>query len=51
MFTNETEKQIKKTCTLHEEPEFAKAGVKATYTVLLNKGIDSLDGFGHGMET
>jgi hypothetical protein len=36
---------------LHEEPEYAKAGAKATFTVLLPKGVDSLEGFGHGMET
>jgi|TARA_B110000305_G_scaffold224541_1_gene270184 hypothetical protein len=33
-----------------EVEDFAQAGAKATYTVLLAKGKEALDGYGHSME-
>ena len=51
LFTNKTEKQLKEFFKLHEEPDFAKSGQKATFTVLLEKGTDALQDFSHSMET
>ena len=50
LFTNKTEQELHKFLAKHEEPDFAKAGAKATHTVFLQKGAESLSEFGHGME-
>jgi mRNA turnover protein 4 len=50
LFTNMTEKQLEEFLNSHTEPDFAKAGHKATYTVFLPKGTEALEAFGHGME-
>ncbi len=51
LFTNKTEKEAQSFIDTHQEPDFAKAGTKAAYTVFLPKGIDALEGYGHGMES
>ena len=50
LFTNSAEKDIQKFLDEHNEPDFAKAGTKATYTVFLSKGVEALEAFGHGLE-
>lgn len=50
LFTNRTEKEIQTFLDEHHEPDYAKAGTKATYTVFLQKGLESLADKGHGME-
>ena len=50
LFTNKTEKEVQAFLDEHHEPDFAKAGTKATYTVFLQKGVEALAGYGHGME-
>ena len=50
LFTNKTEKEIQGFIDDHQEPDFAKAGTKAAYTVFLPKGNEALATFGHGME-
>jgi hypothetical protein len=35
----------------YQEPDFAKGGTKATYTVFLEKGKEALTDYGHGLET
>ena len=50
LFTNKTEKEIQAFLDEHHEPDYAKAGTKATYTVFLQKGVESLKDYGHGME-
>ena len=50
LFSNKTEKEIQKFIEEHNDPDYAKAGTKATFTVFLQKGKDSLDAFGHGIE-
>ena len=50
LFTNKTEKEVQAFIDEHHEPDFAKAGTKATFTVFLQKGIEALEGYGHGME-
>ena len=50
LFTNKTEKDVQTFIDEHHEPDFAKAGTKATFTVFLPKGNESLQDYGHGME-
>ena len=50
LFTNLPEKDLNTFVTKHHEPDYAKAGFKATQTVFLNKGKDDLSTFGHGIE-
>ena len=50
LFTDKTEKEISQFIASSHEPDFAKAGTKATYTVFLQKGTAALEGYGHGME-
>ena len=50
LFTNKTEKEVQAFIDEHHEPDFAKAGTKATFTVFLEKGVDALAAYGHGME-
>ena len=50
LFTNKTEKEVQAFIDEHHEPDFAKAGTKATFTVFLEKGVDALSAYGHGME-
>ena len=50
LFTDQTEKAVQAFIDAHHEPDFAKAGAKATYTVFLPKGTEALEGYGHGME-
>lgn len=51
LFTNKAEKELQKEIESHRDPDYAKAGTKATYTVFLQKGKEALDAYGHGMET
>ena len=48
--TNKSEKEVEKYLKEHNEPDFAKAGTKATFTVFLPKGTEALAAFGHGLE-
>ena len=50
LFTNKTKKEVEKFIEDSKEPDFAKAGTKATFTVFLQKGTEALAGYGHGME-
>ena len=50
LFTNKTDKELKAFLDKHHEPDFAKAGTKATFTVFLEKGTEALEAYGHGME-
>jgi mRNA turnover protein 4 len=50
MFTNLKKKQIEASFKEAEVEDFATAGLPASYTVHLEKGVKSLDGFGHSME-
>ena len=50
LFTNKLEKDVERFLKEHQEPDFAKAGTKATFTVFLQKGTEALAEFGHGME-
>ena len=50
LFTNKTEKDVQAFIDEHHEPDFAKAGAKATFTVFLEKGVEALKDYGHGME-
>ena len=50
LFTDKTEKEIAKFIADSHEPDFAKAGTKATFTVFLQKGTQALEAYGHGME-
>ena len=51
LYTNKTEKEVQKFLDEHNEPDFAKAGAKATFTVFLQKGVEALEAYGHGMES
>ena len=50
LFTNSGEDEVQAFIDRHHEPDFAKAGTKATYTVFLQKGTEALEAYGHGME-
>ena len=50
LYTEKTQKEVQKFVDEHKEPDFAKAGQKATFTVFLKKGVEALDAYGHGME-
>ena len=50
LFTDKTDKEVQTFINEHKEPDYAKAGSKATFTVFLQKGIEALDAYGHGME-
>ena len=50
LFTNKTEKEVQTFIDEHHEPDFAKSGTKATFTVFLEKGTEALEAYGHGME-
>ena len=41
---------LNKELATFEVEDYAQAGAKATYTVLLAKGKEALDGYGHSME-
>mmetsp|Transcript_16337 Transcript_16337/g.15680 ORF Transcript_16337/g.15680 Transcript_16337/m.15680 type:complete len:85 (-) Transcript_16337:286-540(-) len=49
--TDLTESELKAFIAQHQAPDFAKAGAKASYTVFLAKGTETLSHLGHGMET
>ena len=51
LFTNKSDKELQSYIETLDEPDFAKAGTKATYTVFLQKGTEALADKGHGMET
>ena len=51
LFTNKTQKEVQTFLDLNREPDFAKSGTKATFTVFLQKGVEALDAYGHGMES
>ena len=46
LFTNKTDKELKAFLDKNIEPDFAKAGTKATFTVFLEKGCLSHDNGG-----
>ena len=50
LFTDKGQKEIQKYIDEHKDPDFAKAGQKATFTVFLQKGVEAMDAYGHGME-
>ncbi len=50
LFTDKTEKDVQHFIDSHKDPDFAKAGAKATFTVFLPKGTEALKDYGHGME-
>lgn len=50
LFTDHSEKEVTKLLAKYEEPDYAKAGVKATFTVFLPKGTEALKDYGHGLE-
>ena len=50
LFTNKSDKELQSYISALDEPDFAKAGTKATYTVFLQKGTEALADKGHGME-
>ena len=51
LFTNKSDMELQSYIETLDEPDFAKAGTKATYTVFLQKGVEALADKGHGMET
>lgn len=50
LFTNKTQKEVQTFLDSNREPDFAKSGTKATFTVFLQKGVEALETYGHGME-
>ncbi len=50
LFTDKTEKEVQKFIDEHHDPDYAKAGAKATFTVFLPKGVEALTNYGHGLE-
>ena len=50
LFTNKEQKEIQKFIDENKQPDYAKAGAKATFTVFLQKGTQALENYGHGME-
>lgn len=50
LFTDKSQKEIQDFIDKNKQPDYAKAGAKATFTVFLPKGVQALDAYGHGME-
>lgn len=50
LFTNKTTESLEKYFGDEEVPDFATAGVEATYTVFLEKGTAALEGYSHALE-
>lgn len=48
--TNKKSAELEQALKEQEVEDFASAGSKATYTVYLEKGVEALDGYGHGLE-
>jgi hypothetical protein len=51
LFTNNSETEVNALLEKYQEPDFAKGGAKATFTVFLQKGKEALTDYGHGLET
>jgi len=49
-FTDLPDKKLNSFLTENQDPDYAKAGTKALYTVFLEKGTKALDAYGHGLE-
>ena len=50
LFTNKTTESLEKYFADEEVPDFATAGVEASYTVFLEKGTSALEGYSHALE-
>lgn len=48
--TNKSKEDVEKALKDQEVEDFAVAGTKADYTVFLEKGLESLDGYAHSLE-